>query len=230
MHSEHPDMSLPQSDTAAELPNYEQSLIAEHGAEAVAAYRAEVAPELRFGDPATALEVGATAPPFTLADAVGMPYALTELLRTGPVVAIFYRGGWCPFCNVHLRAFQLARTRLRALKATVVLISPERLQASLSLIERHSLQFPVLTDVGNVLARQYGVAVRLDVEQRKRHLANEIDLVAYNDDEHWELPMPATFVIDRAQRIRYAFVSADYTQRAEPNEVLAVLQRIAAGR
>lgn len=224
MTSEQPDTASPTT------PEYEQSLIDEHGAAGVAAYRADVLPLLRYGDPATALNVGAAAPPFTLTDAVGTPYSLTSLLSEGPVVLIFYRGGWCPFCNVQLRAFQLARMRLRALKANVLLISPERFQESLSLIERQSLQFPVLSDVGNLVARQYGVAVRLDQEQRKRHLEQEIDLVESNGDEAWELPMPATFVIDSNRRIRYAFVSADYTQRAEPAEVLAVLQRMAAGR
>lgn len=218
------------SEPSTAIPTYEQSLIDEHGAEAVANYRADTVPALRYGDERTALQVGAMAPEFTLTDAAGMVYTLNALRKTGPVVAIFYRGGWCPFCNVQLRAFQLARMHLRAHKANVVLISPEQFQHSLTLSEQHSLQFPVLSDVGNTVARQYGVAFQLNPEQRERHREHEIDLVESNGDAQWELPMPATFVIDRSGRIRYAFVSADYTQRAEPSEVLAVLQRLTAGR
>lgn len=230
MNSDRPLSARDAADSPRDLPSYEQELRAEHGADAVAAYRTEIVPDLRYGDPATALQVGMAAPAFTLRDAAGEPYALTERLRRGPVVIIFYRGGWCPFCNVQLRAFQLARMHLRALKAEVVLISPERFEESLSLIERQSLHFPVLADAGNAVARQYGVAVRLDAAQRARHLAQEIDLEASNGDAEWELPMPATFVVDQAQRIRYAFISADYTRRAEPSEVIAVLRQIATGR
>lgn len=86
------------------------------------------------------------------------------------------------------------------------------------------------TDVGNQVGRQYGIVFPLDLELRERHLANGIDLATINGDESWELPVPATFVIDRAGLLRYAFVNADYTQRAEPAEVLAVLQRLASGR
>ena len=146
------------------------------------------------------------------------------------MVTVFSRGGWCPFCNVQLRSFQLARTRLRALKTSIVLISPQQSDQALSLVQEHALQFPLLTDVGNQVARQYGIVFPLDLELRARHLANGIDLATINGDESWELPVPATFVIDRAGLIRYAFVNADYTQRAEPAEVLAVLQRLASGR
>jgi peroxiredoxin len=216
----------PESEQPPDIPSYEKSLIAQHGADGVARYRAEMLPNLQYGDARTALGVDDNAPPFTLTDATGTRYVLTDLLKQGPVVAIFYRGGWCPFCNVQLRAFQLARTRIRALKASVVLISPEQIEQTLSLIERHTLQFPVLTDVGNQVARQYGLAFQFDPALRERYLEEEIDLTELNGDVPWELPMPATFIIDPQGKIRYAFVSTDYTQRSEPAEVLAVLQRL----
>lgn len=97
-------------------------------------------------------------------------------------------------------------------------------------IERRALQFPVLNDVSNQVARQYGLAFQFDPELRERYLAAGVDLANFNGPVAWELPMPATFVIDRTGLIRYAFVSADYTQRSEPAEVLAVLQRLASGR
>ena len=220
----------PQPNESPDIFSYERVLIEQHGAAWLKQHRAEMRPILQFGDTRTALGIGAVAPNFTLTDTAGKPYVLSELLPHGPVVALFYRGGWCPFCNVQLRAFQLASSRLRALKAQVVLISPQESNQSLSLIERHALTFPLLTDVGNHVARQYGLAFQLNPAVRDGYLAIDVDLAHINDDASWELPMPATFVIDRAGLIRYSFVSADYTQRSEPADVLAALQRIARGR
>jgi peroxiredoxin len=221
-------MSTEQSLTqpAHELPTYEQLLQTAHDPALIAHYRATVVPELGYGDPQVALQVGDPAPPFRHNDQNGTAYDLPTLLRHGPVVLTFYRGGWCPFCNVQLRAFQLVRSQLRALKATLLLISPAVFAETLTLIEREALQFPLITDHGNQLARQYGVAFAFDPKLRERHLAQGVNLAELNSAGDWALPLPATFVIDRQGIISYAHVSADYTQRVDPAAVLTALQRL----
>jgi peroxiredoxin len=211
-------------------PSYEQLLREQYGDGPVDRTRAYVQATPGLGDPATALAVGAIAPDFTLMDTEGNAVSLEALYANGPVVLIFYRGGWCPFCNVYLRAFQMARTQLRALGAQVVLISPQLIVQAQALREQQGLLFPLLSDVGNQVARQYGLVFQMAQELRAEYLADGTDLARINGDESWELPMPATFVIDSDGRIAYAFVSADYTQRAEPGEVLAVLRQLARQR
>lgn len=207
-------------------PAYERLLEEQYGAESVAISRAGAQATPGLGDPGAALGIGAIAPPFSLPDAYGAQVDLSSLLSKGPVVLIFYRGGWCPFCNMHLRAFQLARPHVRALGAQVVLISPELGAHGQTLVERHALLFPVLSDSDNRVARQYGLVFRMPTELRAEYLADGVDLAEHNGDTSWELPMPATFVVSADGRICYAFVSADYTQRAEPEEVLGVLKRL----
>jgi peroxiredoxin len=207
-------------------PSYERLLDEQYGADSVARSRAEAQATPGLGEPSAALGVRAVAPPFSLPDANGTQVDLASLLSKGPVVLIFYRGGWCPFCNMYLRTFQLARPQVRALGAQVVLISPELAAHGRALAERHSLLFPVLSDRGNQVAREYGLVFRMPAELRAEYLADGVDLAEHNGDTSWEVPMPATFVIAPDGRIGYAFVSADYTQRAEPEEVLGVLRRL----
>lgn len=219
-----------ETDRPAASPSYEQLLEGAYGPEAVEQSRAEAQGTPGLGDPGAALRVGAVAPRFALPDTNGASVELAQLLAQGPVVLIFYRGGWCPFCNVYLRAFQLARPHLRALGAQVVLVSPEQAAYGRALSEQHALLFPVLSDRGNRVARQYGLAFQMPAELRDEYLADGVDLAERNGEPSWEVPMPATFVIASDGRIAYAFVSADYTQRAEPAEVLAVLQRLRVPR
>jgi peroxiredoxin len=219
-----------ETDHSAAPPSYQQLLETAYGLEAVEHSRAEAQATQGLGDPSAALGVGALAPPFALTDANGAVVELMQLLTHGPVVLIFYRGGWCPFCNVYLRAFQLARPQLRALGAQVVLISPEQAAHSRALIERHALLFPLLSDRGNRIARQYGLVFQMPQELRDEYLADGIDLAEHNGEAGGEVPMPATFVVAADGRIAYAFVSADYTQRAEPSAVLAVLRRLRTPR
>jgi peroxiredoxin len=207
-------------------PSYERLLEEQYGADSVARSRAEAQATPGLGEPRAALGFGEVAPSFSLPDANGARVDLASLLANGPVVLIFYRGGWCPFCNMYLRAFQLARPHLRALGAQVVLISPELAAHGRTLAERHSLLFPVLSDSGNQVAREYRLVFRMPTELRAEYLADGVDLAEHNGDTSWEVPMPATFVITPDGRICYAFVSDDYTQRAEPKEVLGVLRRL----
>lgn len=173
-----------------------------------------------------ALTVGDAAPDFELPDATGKTVHLSELLKQGPVVINFYRGEWCPYCNLELRAFQNLLPEFKQAGATLVAISPELPDHSLSATEKHSLEFAVLSDVGNQVSRQYGLVFTLDASLKPIYQNFGIDIPASNGDDSYELPMPATYVIDSSGRIRYAFAEADYTQRAEPQDVLAVINEL----
>jgi peroxiredoxin len=210
----------------AAVPSYEQLLTEQYGTGPIERTRRKVQASEGLGNPATALRSGEFAPDFTLNDSQGNAVSLAALYAVGPVVVIFYRGGWCPFCNMYLRAFQLARTQLRALRTQVVLISPSVNGELSPEQEQSALLFPLLSDIGNHVARAYGLVFRMPAELRATYQAIGTDLTNINGDSSWELPMPATFVVDQAGRIAYAFVSADYTQRAEPAEVLSVLRQL----
>lgn len=175
-----------------------------------------------------ALTVGDVAPDFTLPDATGQSVSLSELLKQGPVVINFYRGEWCPYCNLELRAFQNLLPEFKQAGANLVAISPELPDHSLSVTEKHSLDFSVLSDVGNKVSRQYGLVFVLDKSLQPIYKNFGIDIPENNGDDSYELPMPATYVIDQSNRIRYAFAEADYTQRAEPQDVLAVVNELAS--
>jgi peroxiredoxin len=168
-----------------------------------------------------ALKVGDRAPDFELPDARGKKVKLSELRARGPVVVTWYRGGWCPYCNIALRGFQKRLPEIRAEGASLVAISPEMPDNSLSTAEKGHLEFEVLSDSGNKVADAYGVAYkvpRVIAEQSKARLAK------HNGDDSGTLPLGVTYVIDHEGIIRYAFVDADYRKRAEPSDVLAALR------
>jgi peroxiredoxin len=170
-----------------------------------------------------ALKVGDRAPDFELPDATGKKVKLSELIARGPVVVTWYRGGWCPYCNIALRGFHKSLPEIRSAGASLVAISPEMPDNSLSTAEKNHLDFDVLSDRGSKVARAYGVSYKIPkviAEQFKGRL----DLAKYNGDDSGELPLGVTYVIDREGIIRYAFVDADYRKRAEPSDVIAALR------
>ena len=175
-----------------------------------------------------ALAVGEMVPDFTLPNVTGDPVTLSDMLNKGPVVLNFYRGGWCPFCNLELQALQARLPEIKALGATLVGISPETPDNSLTAIEKHQLEFEVLSDVGNKTARKFGLLFTVYEEMRPLYLKWGLDVPASNGDDSWELPVPATYVIDRNAVVHAAHVDKDYTKRMEPDEVIAALQELQA--
>ncbi len=168
-----------------------------------------------------ALEPGDIAPDFILPNVDGRSVRLYTELERGPVVLVFYRGGWCPYCNIHLRGFQKSLTAFTAAGAQVVAISPQLPDQSLSTQEKAELAFPVLSDVGLGAARAFGVAFELPKALLNVYADFDVSLEKSNGAEGAkELPMPATFVIRGDRTIAYARVDADYTRRSEPLEVL----------
>jgi peroxiredoxin len=140
------------------------------------------------------------------------------------VLLTFYRGDWCPYCTLQLRAYQAILPQIRELGAGLVAISPQTPDNSLSTAEKKGLTFPVLSDAGNEVARQYGLVFSLSETLR----TVSADLTSYNGDDSWELPMPGTFVIAPDGTVRLAFVDADWTRRLEPAAILDTLRRLAS--
>ncbi|MFI5287358.1 MAG: peroxiredoxin-like family protein [Candidatus Dormibacteria bacterium] len=176
---------------------------------------------------AKGLAVGTPAPNFSLPDALGQPVTLSELLARGPAVVTFYRGEWCPYCNVQLRALQAALPDFHELGASLVAISPQAPDHSLSLTQKHALAFPVLSDVNQDVIRAYKVQFTLtgDLEDLQVNVWRN-DPRAQNADHSRSLPVPATFVVDRGGIVRAASVSADWRIRAEPADIAAALRSL----
>ena len=169
------------------------------------------------------LTVGAQAPRFSLPSTTGQSLALEDLLADGPVVLTFYRGAWCPYCNIALRSLQQHHDAIAARGARLVAVSPQIPDESLSLAEKHGLAFDVLSDIGSDTAKQYGLAFDLPDDLAVVYDKLGFDLQHVNDGHPRTLPLPATYVIDRAGVIRWTFVNTDYTTRAEPADILAAL-------
>jgi peroxiredoxin len=175
-----------------------------------------------------ALQVGARAPEFTLPEARGTTVELSALLARGPVVVTFYRGSWCPFCDLQLRAYQAVLGEIHALGAELVAISPQTPDYALTDVDRKQLAFPVLSDVGNHVARRYGLVFTLSeiLQQLQAGFGNP--LPKFNGDDSWETPMPGTFVLDRGGVVRLAHVDPNYMVRLEPAAILSALRGISA--
>ena len=173
-----------------------------------------------------ALKEGEQAPDFTLPDALGRTVTLSDLLKRGPVVIAFYRGAWCPYCNLQLHAYQQAFPQIQALGASLIAISPQTPDHSLSLAEKQALTFPVLSDVGNQVARNYRLVFTMDEAVRAAHKQIGADLPTYNGDKSWELPMPGTFLLDQSGTVRLAFVDPNFTHRLDPSIIIAQLKKL----
>lgn len=174
-----------------------------------------------------ALTAGAAAPSFALPSASGRIVALDDLLTAGPVVLTFYRGAWCPYCNLALRALQRHHDQITELGARLVAVSPQIPDESLTLTEKHALAFDVLSDVGSKTAAAYGLAFDLTDDLAAVYDKLGFDLQHVNGGHPRTLPLPATYVIDTDRTIRWAFVTTDYTTRAEPADILAALAALA---
>jgi peroxiredoxin len=170
--------------------------------------------------------MGGEAPEFSLPNAQGKLVSLSKALSDGPVVVTFYRGSWCPYCNLQLRAYQRALPEIIALGGRLMAISAQLPDKSLSTVEQNALEFDVLSDVGNRVARSFGLVYALPDELRAALISNNKALPMFNGDDSWELPVPATYVIGRNGRVVLASVQIDYRQRLAPEEIVAALQNI----
>ena len=170
-----------------------------------------------------ALQVGDAAPDVTLPDAMGRPVRLVELWQRGPLVLIFYRGGWCPYCNLELRAWQQNLGALAKLGAGLLAVSPQTPDNSLLMSQKNELTYPVLSDSKLAAAAGFGIAFEMPQALIDLYRGVGNDLPVLNGNSQWVLPVPATYVIGRDGRIVFAHVEADYRERAEPADVLAAV-------
>ena len=169
-----------------------------------------------------ALQVGDKAPNFTLTNATGNKVTLYKELKKGPVIQMWYRGGWCPYCNLTLNAMQDMLPQFEAGGAQLLALTPESPDKSISTAKKNELAFQVLSDIDNTIGREYGVVFQL-TDEVKAYYENGFGLSGYNGNDKGELPLGATYVIGTDGIITYAFLDADYRNRAEPIEVLNAL-------
>ena len=182
--------------------------------------------QLRGSIGRTMLKVGDRAPAIVLENANGATVDVGALLKKGPVIVTFYRGGWCPYCNLELKAYQEILPEIGSAGASLVAISPERPDDTVSTAERNALTFEVLSDVGQKVGRAFGLVYEFTEELKSAYNGFNLDIPARNGTPgEWALPVSATYVIDRDGSIIYAYRDADYRDRADPCDVLQVLMK-----
>jgi len=182
---------------------------------------------LKKGIEKTALQTGGTIPRFQLENTHGVVVDSRDLLKAGPVVLMFYRGSWCPYCNLTLRAYQAHLAQIHACGAQFVAVSPERRMSSLANAEKFGLEFEILSDAGNAVAGRFGLAYRMPAELAAVYLELGTDIPRFNGDDSWALPVPATYIIGAGGRIVFSSINADYLERIEPGCVIRALKALA---
>ncbi|MEM7662315.1 MAG: peroxiredoxin-like family protein [Pseudomonadota bacterium] len=171
---------------------------------------------------------GDVLPNATLTDATGNKVEISSLLSKGPLVITFYRGGWCPYCNLELKAYQDLLGDIQGLGGNLVAVTPEKPDNSLTTAEKNELSFSVLTDAGNTFAKALGIVFELPPELQKLYSGFGMDLPSLNEGAGWTLPIPATFVVAADGIIKLADVNRDYTRRLEPQLAVEALRETVA--
>ncbi len=172
---------------------------------------------------AHAIQAGEEAPDFTATDFQGDTVSLSAFLEKGPVVLSFYRGGWCPICSLEFAALRKIYPQIREAGAELIAISPETREKAKETVETKELSFPVLIDPDNAIAAKYGLIMRICDEIQELYIKWGLDIPAWNQEDSWQVPVPATYIIDTTGIIRSAYVDKDYTHRMEPEEILKAL-------
>ena len=175
------------------------------------------------------LPVGAKIPEFQLQDHDGKSVSSSDLLAKGRLVLCFIRGRWCPFCVGQVEAMNLIVPEIQESGAMLVAISPQTVQQSFFMRDQHKLRFSLLSDAGNNVARKFGLAYRVPDEQNAVYERAFVNLPFVNGDESWELPIPATYIIDRDGVVLHASANEDYMERTEPADILRVLSSTLRG-
>ncbi len=173
---------------------------------------------------ANILPVGAPAPTFELPDHDGKTASSSTLLATGRLVVCFIRGRWCPFCVGQMEAMNLILPQIEQAGAALVAISPQTVKQSFFMHDQHKLRFPLLSDAGNKVAGQFGLTYHVPPPQEAIYRRAFVNLPFTNGDDSWELPIPATYILDRDGTVLYASANEDYTERPEPTDMVRMLQ------
>ena len=177
---------------------------------------------------ASILPIGAKAPSFQLQDYDGKVVSTSDLLAKGRLVLCFTRGRWCPFCVGQMEAMNLVLPQIEQAGARLVAISPQTVKQSFFMHDQHKLRFPLLFDADNKIARQFGLTYRVPALQEAIYRRAFVNLPFTNGDESWELPIPATYILQRDGTILYASGNEDYTERPEPADIVSALHRLSS--
>jgi peroxiredoxin len=186
--------------------------------------------QLASGRAERALKAGDSAPPFSLTDHTGALVSSASLLSRGPVVLSFYRGVWCPYCNLELKDLEEARVDIEARGAALVAVSMQNAANSIKAAYENNLKFPILIDKDGFVAAQFGLLYKLSPQLIAVYKTLGNDLEAINGESSWSLPMPARYVIDQDGVIAYAEVNPDYTHRPETSDLMPILDQMIRSR
>jgi peroxiredoxin len=224
----HPESAVP---IAASLAEFTDKLIARRGVErSNLLFGGQIGPATEALRARTdAVRVGHLAPAFALPTAEAGTWRLAEHLAHGKfssLVVVFYRGTWCAYCNIYLRGLLEIRSQLTDANAALIAVSPEAAPASADGASAEGPGFPVLIDHGGKVAEQFGLTFEMDDAAKNVLRSSGLDLEKRNADGRWTLPVPGTFVIDRSGHIAYAHVDADYRNRPEPQEIVAMCRSL----
>jgi peroxiredoxin len=173
---------------------------------------------------ANILPVGAKLPAFELQDQDGKIVSSSDLLANRKLVLCFIRGRWCPFCVGQMEAMNLVLPQIEKAGAAFIAISPQTVKQSFFMHDQHELRFPLLSDADNKIARQFGLTYRVPEPQEAVYRRAFVNLPFTNGDDSWELPIPATYILDSVGTVLHASANEDYTERPEPNEIVGMLQ------
>ena len=173
-----------------------------------------------------AKKIGDKAIDFTLTDSEGTKVTLSDEYKKQPVILTFYRGGWCPYCNLQLRAYQEKLDEFKRAGGKLIAISPESKESASETSQKNKTVFPILNDNMNKISKKYGLVFKLNDELKEIYLSVGLDLEKNQGNNSWELPIPATYVIDTNGKIVYSFLNVDYVQRAEPADIIETLKKL----
>jgi peroxiredoxin len=217
------DESVPDTDTRSlrEILSDRKTLIEKYVPAETRASYARVVAELKDKHLAeNALRAGAPVPAFELSDHNGKAVSSAQLLTKGRLAVCFIRGRWCPYCVGQMEAMNPIAPQIERAGGSLIAISPQTVKQSYFMHDQHKLRFPLLSDAGNQVARRFGLVYRVPEYQQAIYKSVFVNLPFTNGDESWELPIPATFVVDGDGTLLYASVEEDYTERPEPDEIL----------
>jgi peroxiredoxin len=201
-----------------------KELIAKYVPAETQAIHARAIAELKQTNLATnILPVGSKIPNFQLQDHDGNSVSSPDLLVRGLLVLCFIRGRWCPFCVAQMEAMNLVLQEIEEAGATLAVLSPQTVQQSFFMRDQHKLRFPLLSDAENKVAQQFGLTYRIPEEQKAVYQRSFVNLPFVNGDASWELPIPATYIVDRDGTVLYASANEDYTERPEPRGIVQIL-------
>jgi len=184
------------------------------------------ADQLAVSMPGPGIKVGEKAPDFSLPNAFGKKVVLSDELKKGPVVLVFYRGAWCPFCNMHLHVLHKNLANFKQYGAQLIMVTPQKPDKSAEQIKKDGYPFEVLSDLDSQVIKNYKLFFKLDADLVAVYKKAGLDIETYNGEGRNELPVPGSFVIDKKGIVRAMHATADYKQRMEPADIIKALSKL----